>query len=155
MSEMTSLCIAFLVACVISGATAGTLDVNEAGIRVHLIGMSGKFIIAPDDGQSINSSPKRVTIEMDAISEVDVNGDAISGGSVPHSFNTFANQDFNIGAVSSELLQGISAERFIFSSSLGSLTAVLTVGVRYYLFSFNSYLSFFTYKYCCHTCIAI
>ncbi|CAE7687386.1 unnamed protein product [Symbiodinium sp. CCMP2456] len=106
-------------------ATARTQDVP---VEVNIQGQSGKFTIVPK-GSSGNSVGIRVT--MDALREVDAAGEAVGQtGSVKHSVNTFAAQDFTVGSVEQVTVGSVGAAKISFESTVSSIGSL---GVDTYL----------------------
>ncbi|CAE7885358.1 unnamed protein product, partial [Symbiodinium microadriaticum] len=96
--------------------------------EVNIQGQSGKFTIVPK-GSSGNSVGIRVT--MDALREVDAAGEAVGQtGSVKHSVNTFAAQDFTVGSVEQVTLGSVGAAKISFESTVSSIGSL---GVDTYL----------------------
>ncbi|CAK9015360.1 LisH domain-containing protein ARMC9 (Armadillo repeat-containing protein 9) [Durusdinium trenchii] len=88
-------------------------------VEVNVQGQSGKFTIVPK-GSSGNSVGIRVT--MDALREVDASGNAVGqSGSVKHSVNTFASQDFTVGDVELVSIGSVSASKVSFESTISSI----------------------------------
>ena len=94
-------------------------NATEVPVEVNVQGQSGKFTLVPK-GSSGNSVGIRVT--MDALREVDSAGSAVGqSGSVKHSVNTFAAQDFTVGAVEQVSINSVSAAKVSFESTISSI----------------------------------
>ena len=81
---------------------------NCAVIGLEILGQSGKFTIY-DKTKGMASDTNKVTVEMDALREVDTEGNAVgASGSVKHSIQTFAAQSFTINEPESAVIDGIA-----------------------------------------------
>ena len=103
-------------------------NATEVPVEVNVQGQSGKFTIVPK-GSSGNSVGIRVT--MDALREVDSAGVEVGKtGSVKHSIQSFATQDFTVGSVEQVTVNGVSAAKVSFDSPISSIG---NLGVDTYL----------------------
>jgi hypothetical protein len=115
-----------------STSTAAPVDTDttaSAGdVYVKVRGQSGKIVIGKSENP--DSDPKSVVVNFDSIQEKDV-GDNIVGksGSAAdkHSFNTFANQDFTVGAIEDATYQDIAAKMFNFTSTINGAELAVDV----------------------------
>ena len=134
--------------CETATTTAAPANISEVPVEVNVQGQSGKFTIVPrfclcyfffsfpelglhpkttselkskvPKGSSGNSVGIRVT--MDALREVDASGNAVGqSGSVKHSVNTFASQDFTVGDVELVSIGSVSASKVSFESTISSI----------------------------------
>lgn len=99
-------------------------DIVTDSVTVNVLGQSGKIrMYSTDAGMS---DPNLVTIEMDALRELDADGETVgNSGQERHSIQTFASQDFTFHPLVSDVLMGVnasihaSAHRLSFESSIG------------------------------------
>lgn len=104
-------------------AMAQEEDLTAGSITVRILGQSGKFrMFSTAAGQNDTNV---VTIEMDALREVDADGNAVgSSGQERHSIQTFANQDFVINPIETVMIgvnESVSARKISFQSSIGDV----------------------------------
>jgi hypothetical protein len=116
------------------GICAATLCANKAenvdmcvgDVCARVLGQSGKIDVDYDD--------QTIQVTMDSITEVDSDGNAVGNtGSVNHSFNSFASQDFELGKLYNTSYQNVSATAINFTASLVDATS--TFKVQLYLFT--------------------
>lgn len=99
-------------------------EVSAGSITVKVLGQSGKFrMFSTEAGQSDENV---VTIEMDALRELDADGETVgSSGQDRHSINTFAAQDFTFMPVQADFMMGVnmsvSAHKLSFHSPIGDV----------------------------------
>lgn len=118
-----------------AAADEGNGTISGAGVYVKVLGQSGKIMMSRSE--NIESDENRVTVEMDEIKETDLSGNPVGAGGAPatkHSFNTFANQQFEYSEVGDGEFENISAKTFNFSATIDN-GAKLVVDV--YIFTEN------------------
>ncbi|XP_076088901.1 uncharacterized protein LOC143059307 [Mytilus galloprovincialis] len=118
-----------------AAANEGNGTISSAGVYVKVLGQSGKIMMSRSE--NIESDENRVTVEMDEIKETDLSGNPVGAGGSPatkHSFNTFANQQFEYSEVGDGEFENISAKTFNFSATIDN-GAKLVVDV--YIFTEN------------------
>lgn len=104
-------------------------DIVTDSVTVDVLGQSGKIrMYGTDAGRS---DPNLVTIEMDAMRELDTNGETVgSSGQERHSIQNFASQDFTFHNLVSDVLMGTnasihaSAHRLSFESTIGDVGSI-------------------------------
>jgi hypothetical protein len=90
---------------------------NVGGLVVDILGQSGKM--------NLENNNRTVQITMDALREVDANGDIVGNtGSVKHSVPTFASQDFIFG------IRDYYTTLFTFNSTTNETVAEAANGLR-------------------------
>lgn len=103
----------------LAAADDGNGTISGAGVYVKVLGQSGKIMMSRSE--NIQSDENRVTVEMDEIKETDMSGNPVGAGGAPatkHSFNTFANQEFEYSEVGNGEFENISAKTFNFSATI-------------------------------------
>lgn len=114
-------------------ALPGVLGENIS-IKVDVFGSSGKFEVY-DESKGKGTG---VVVEMDALREVDANGDTVGNtGSTKHSIQTFANQTFEIHDAESVTINGTNASKITFESSIPE---VGKIKVETYVFTEDGYV---------------
>jgi len=106
---------------------ASVEKISEAGkVAVKIIGKSGKFTVY-NKAKGLGDANK-VTVEMDALREIDASGNEVGkSGSIKHSINTFAAQDFQISAPESVKMgvnNSVSATKVNFISSVSGIGTI-------------------------------
>merc|ERR1719453_1492545 len=83
-------------------------DIVTDSVTVRVLGQSGKIrMYSTDAGMN---DPNLVTIEMDALRELDANEETVgNSGQERHSINNFASQDFTFHPLMSDVLMGVNA----------------------------------------------
>ena len=104
-------------------SASGDKSITKGGIKTEVKGNSGKIAIFKSNG----SASDGVTINFDAIREVDTNGDAISD----HSFNNFAQLEFTVSDIADGMVNGVNASTFQFKADIdiGSNTSTLITDI--------------------------
>lgn len=93
---------------------------RRVSIKVH--GQSGKFSIFDADADSPSCDPNTITVTMDALRELDADGNAVgTSGSIKHSINTFAPQEFEISPPEDVEIGSASAAKISFSTPFKGL----------------------------------
>ena len=93
-----------------------------AGVCARVLGQSGKIDFEFED--------QNIQVAMDSITEVDEDGDVVGNtGSVKHSFNSFASQDFTFSDIFNTSYQGIDAVGVNFTASLVDDTSTFYVTI--------------------------
>lgn len=95
---------------------------NSSGTTmVDVKGQSGKFTIY----NSKRGISEGITVTMDALREVDANGNAVgTSGSVKHSLNTFASQSFTINDKEAARVGTVRATKIAFSSPVSTAGSI-------------------------------
>lgn len=90
-----------------AAAAESQRELAAGAVTVKCLGHSGKLrMFSTDAGES---DANAITIEMDSLRELDVNGEAVGDfGRSRHSINTFANQDFMFSPVESDFMMGVN-----------------------------------------------
>jgi len=93
-------------------------EVGLDDVEVDVQGQSGKFTVY----SAAAGRDAGVTVEMDALREVDTEGNAVgTSGSEKHSIQTFASQDFTITYDENVTFGGVSANKIAFESSVSTI----------------------------------
>ncbi|KAK3599354.1 hypothetical protein CHS0354_009854 [Potamilus streckersoni] len=105
---------------------------NSSGVFVKVLGQSGKISIGQRENQT--GDPNLVMVEFSEIKEKSSDGTAVGEtGKQKHSFNTFANQNFNFSEVVKGSYQNLSAIHFSFTADLTSVNSQLVTVI--YIFT--------------------
>lgn len=103
-------------------------SVNGENVFVKALGKSGRISIAWS--KDIDNDTDKVVFDLDEIKEYDATGKEVTTtGSVKHSFNNFANQNFTISEVTTVTLNNVNMKNFNFRSQLKDLTSAVTISV--------------------------
>lgn len=93
---------------------------NCVKVAVDVLGRSGKFSIF--DESVGKEDPNTVTVEVDALRELDADGAEVGkSGSVKHSIETFASQDFTIHPAESAKIGEVSATMIAFDTPISTI----------------------------------
>lgn len=119
----------FILLCVCVGFVflikAENVDMCVGDVCASILGQSGKMNFYFDD--------QTIQVTMDSITELDADGNEVGNtGSVKHSFNSFASQDFEFSELYNTSYQNLSATAINFTASLVDATSIFTV--QLYLF---------------------
>eukprot|EP00928_Gymnodinium_smaydae_P084538 TRINITY_DN677_c0_g1_i16.p1 TRINITY_DN677_c0_g1~~TRINITY_DN677_c0_g1_i16.p1 ORF type:complete len:416 (-),score=59.29 TRINITY_DN677_c0_g1_i16:838-2028(-) len=104
----------------ISVPATGLVNLIDSRTLVHVQGQSGKFTVY----DSIQGKAQGITINMDALREVDASGKAV-GATGPkdskHSFNSFATQQFTIEDAETVKVDNVEATLIKFHSPINTI----------------------------------
>lgn len=103
---------------------------NEIGIGSPVLGHSGKITLAYDDPSYNNSQ----VIDFSSIYELNAQEEVIGNtGSIKHSVNSFASQDFDFSDMVSTTFQGLACSNLNFTTAM--VDGQATLQVLLYIFS--------------------
>ncbi|KAL9988164.1 hypothetical protein ACROYT_G002572 [Oculina patagonica] len=129
----------FLIAC----CAGDDAELTGGGVRCKILGQSGKIMIElignNTEGNFSKANEDRLTFEVDAVKEVDLQGEAVgTTGAAKHSVNSLASQSFNFTKVDNvSYYQGIKVINVNLSAYLDGPQATLDILVFLFLESGN------------------